>query len=915
MSHENQGQWDRDRVLLPWGKLCDESNYHPALFHMLDVGNVARLLLSPEASPRYRAVMGAALCADPEWLSAWLPLLVALHDIGKISNPFQGQESTPETQSARQRLLRQGFEFDHTYGESYRHQQISAVWVQRVWPQVEPGVPDSLVRAEQDALGGHHGVFSPPGDLIKVRKYLKREEGPEWAALRADVYQVLRAELAADWHDWPCPRHLRAATVVLAGLTILCDWIGSDERYFVCEPSMTLGAYRPLSEQRARSALSDPSFLRPRGSATYPGFSSLFPRIDEPSPLQTTIDKIPDSVLVWPGLFIIEAPTGEGKTETALALARRLAVTGPSDEMYFGLPTQATSNQMYGKVYSFLNPDNSADSPVKLVHGQSFLAEDGLLLRLQRDADSGSTIAASQWFAPKKRSLLAQYGVGTVDQIELTTLNARHYVLRLFGLAGKVVIVDEIHAYDTYMNTILEEAVAWLASVGSSVILLSATLPNRRHRALAKAFYRGLPEEVRPALPREDLPYPCLAAYVPGEPKIFEPAARQLGRDLTVQFVADETVEAQAGRILTAVKDGGAICRICNTVGAAQDLFDEVRHQDPTVEPLLLHSRFPSEERLQIEERLSELFGPGSTRPEGERYIVIGTQVLEQSLDLDFDAMISDHSPLDLLLQRAGRLHRHAGRRALTVPEPVLLVQLPTGTDGRPDFGSWALVYDAYTLWTSWLVLQRRLDGGEARLRLPADYRPLIEAAYPDGEVLLQANNRFSAEIHAAYQEHTRAESRMGDEARIRLIPEPDSHLGITERAVLQLEEDEGGNRGWGVAKTRLGAESVTIIPLHLVNDRLAVDPVGHEIVPKRCTRDWQLRLLRRSFPVTVTLARRPLLERWLRDRDEHTNIFDKDSLLRHAVPLILDGGRQRVGSYAIRLDPRLGLTIRKEPV
>ncbi len=694
--------------------------------------------------------------------------------------------------------------------------------------------------------------------------------------------------------------------MAMVGLTILCDWIGSDNAHFPLVAGMALADYAPLSEQRARAAVKGLGFLRERVPIVYDGFTTVFPNKDA-RPLQRAIDDLPVSALSAPALFIIEAPTGEGKTEAALALARRLATVNGTEELYFGLPTTATSNQMFLRVHEFITRAEGA--PVKLVHGQAFLVEDDLLLRLHKnggDDDEGREITPT-WFAPKKRALLAPFGVGTVDQIELATLNARYYMLRLFGLAGKVVIIDEVHAYDTYMSTILEQSLRWLAALGSSVILLSATLPVARHRELARAFNRDTAYAES-----KSLPYPCIAAYGLGNPLLLALPAVQPQRPLQVTFVADETPEEGARRLLELVCDGGAVCRICNTVTEAQDLFQAVDAlAQPEIYRVLLHSRFPIEERQVIEAKITGRFGPESVRKLDDRAIVIGTQVLEQSLDMDYDAMISDLAPTDLLLQRAGRLHRHKRARPTAHQEPILRVQLLRNSDGMPLFGKSKWVYDEFVLWQTWQVLQSQVNNlGQVALSLPRDYRPLIEATYPELPPSISENEPFATERRMAYARHCHEEAKAAGEARLRLVPTPRPRAGIAEGQDLRFEEDdEGGAQGWGVAKTRLGAEMVTIIPLYRQGTALTIDARGQEMVGPVCDRSCQLRLLRRSLPV----GHAGLIKALRRESAEALHWFRNAALLRHTLPLILDNGTARYDAVVVRLDRRLGLVIVKE--
>jgi CRISPR-associated endonuclease/helicase Cas3 len=396
---------EMEGILQLWGKTGPNGTFHPALFHMLDVGNVARALLGPEAAPRFRRVLARVLNVEgTDALAEWLPLIVAMHDIGKVSSPFQGQRSSATTRAVRERLERAGVVFGATRGEVYRHQLISAAFVEREWAMVEPGLPRTLVLTIRDALGGHHGRFGSGSELERVRAYCQVEEPPQWAGLRADVYRALRERLAPGWAGGAAgstPAHRMAATMALVGLTILCDWLGSDSARFPLAGGMALADYVLLSEQRARETVERVGFLRERVPVVYDGFAGVFPDRGA-RPLQRAIDELPVSALAAPGMFIIEAPTGEGKTEAALALARRLAAASGNDELYFGLPTTATSNQMFLRVHDFVTRAEGA--PVKLVHGQAFLVEDDLLLRLRAnggdDAEGAEVIPT--WFAPKK---------------------------------------------------------------------------------------------------------------------------------------------------------------------------------------------------------------------------------------------------------------------------------------------------------------------------------------------------------------------------------------------------------------------------------------------------------------------------------------------------------------------------------
>ena len=244
--------------------------------------------------------------------------------------------------------------------------------------------------------------------------------------------------------------------------------------------------------------------------------------------------------------------------------------------------------------------------------------------------------------------------------------------MRLFGLAGKTVIIDEVHAYDAYMMKLMERLLEWLAALGCGVVLLSATLPNKKRHDLVKAFAAGLR---RNEPKREDKLYPRLT-WVSRTYSGVEhfPASTQFSRTILYEWVngalptATSQVFTLGVRLQKALADGGCAAVICNTVSRAQEVFRALKPffsgqdvDDGQHELNLFHARFLYDDREQREGQALRRFGkpndPKVKRP--RRAVLVATQVIEQSLDLDFDLMVTEMAPVDLILQRAGRLHRH----------------------------------------------------------------------------------------------------------------------------------------------------------------------------------------------------------------------------------------------------------------
>jgi CRISPR-associated endonuclease/helicase Cas3 len=345
-----------------------------------------------------------------------------------------------------------------------------------------------------------------------------------------------------------------------------------------------------------------------------------------PRPLQSIVDRLVDD-LDGPALVIVEAPMGVGKTEAALYLAERLATKHHTEGMFIGLPTQATANQMLNRVRRFLEsayPERPSN--LQLVHGDAILSTEFRDLRLSNvyDRDGApSPVSAEAWFTQKKRALLAAFAVGTVDQALLSVLRVKHGFVRLFGLGGKIVVLDEVHAYDTYTSTLIDRLVEWLGACGVTVVLLSATLPSARRRALLCA-YRDQDADMQVArYPRVSWTTRMCSGGV---------SVGGASRDFTLLVSPSEgDLEGTIAGLLAAIETGGCAALIANTVARAQRAFQLARKQVSAggIALHLLHARFPYEDRERLETQIRDLYDREASVLPG---LLIGTQVLEQSL-------------------------------------------------------------------------------------------------------------------------------------------------------------------------------------------------------------------------------------------------------------------------------------------
>jgi CRISPR-associated endonuclease/helicase Cas3 len=875
---------------LLWGKATPvgSSPAHPLLLHMLDVAAVAGTLLQRTSAAVRNELLG--LCPDEREAFRWFLFIVALHDFGKASPAFQ-----KKAEWAPKELGAYGFDFDPPRGARH-HGDLGFVFLSKTL--IEHAVPKDHACALARSVAAHHGQF-PIDANITANQPGSQECGNDcWSKARAGIARQLAAffQIRGGEHV-TCSRSL---VILLAGICAVADWIGSMQEFFVYEPpAEKLCHYWPRALRRARCALDAAGFPTVASSRDARSFATLFPSYT-PWPLHERADELAASI-AEPTLVIIEAPMGEGKTEAALVLSEAFDARALSHGCYFGLPTQATANQMLGRVERFLqrtSPD--VRSNLQLVHGEATLVDTYRKLLAVYDRGSSDAVGAQRWFVSKKRALLAEYGVGTIDQALLGVMLVRHLFVRLFGLASKTVIFDEVHAYDTYTSTILERLLSWLAALRCPVVLLSATLPSERRDALVNAYQLGC-DAARAAPPPTGYPRITTTTRSRCEARSFTPR----GASVPIRV---ETVDPSPVVIAQRLRDelttrGGCIAYIANSVRRAQEVFAQIRAIDGA-ETLLIHARMLPDVRREREKQLEQWLGPEGTdthRP--ERCIVVGTQVLEQSLDVDFDLIVTDLAPIDLLLQRAGRLHRHRrSNRAASHSTPRLLIARPAGSIATAPIDEVSKVY------AEAIVRQTlsTLDGRET-ITLPDDIERLVESVYRL-DVPAAGDELFGAKI-----DYFGGRAAQRQDALARLVPAPNaSNDPFTSLRVEFDEDDDPAMHERLRAVTRSGPPSVELVCLvrkggALFADDACTTPVD---LAREPTATLIEALARRSVAVST-----PGLVRFLVSGESTAACFSpeqwsKSALLRYRRCIPFDDGVADVGGYRLELDAALGLTV-----
>ncbi|MGW5876007.1 CRISPR-associated helicase Cas3' [Nocardiopsis terrae] len=747
----------------------DSDGWLPLYRHMADSAFVAGQLWDKWLPGQVRSLIASALPegeADARLLTVWL---AATHDIGKATPAFacqvehladdmraHGLDMPLQKQMADRRLAPHG---------------LAGQLLLRDWLVEHHGWRLRDTHQLTVIAGGHHGV--PPTNTaitdLDEHPELLRTPGsaPAWQQAQTELLDTAAhatgaAERLAHWRTTKLPQ---TAQVLLTALVITADWIASNSDYFPyfpgergTDPERSEQAWRLLDLPRQW----DPQ--KPRGTAAEL-FADRFdlPAGALPRPVQEQAVEAARN-MTGPGLMIIEAPMGEGKTEAALTAAEILAADTCAGGCFVALPTMATSNAMFARFTHWLNhlpgmPEEAAS--IFLAHSKAHLNQEfsrylggGARLAADTDRDSdgppgAAALVAHRWLRGRKKGMLSSFAVGTVDQLLFTGLKSKHLALRHLALAGKVVVIDEAHAYDTYMNAYLDRALAWLGRYGVPVIVLSATLPARRRRELAQAYTGASPrtggEHGYEAVGAADA-YPLITTAEPGTaPRLYTPAASGRATDVLVEPLGDDPATLTE-RLERELADGGCALVIRNTVARVHETAAHLRDHFGDASVTVAHSRFLDLDRTARDEQLLREYGPptegaepGGTRP--ARHIVVASQVVEQSLDVDFDLLVTDLAPLDLVLQRTGRLHRHPRGEGQSRRPPRLRTArcLVTGVDWaetppRPVRGS-RTVYGGYPLLRALAALRPHLeaDTDSARtLRLPDDISPLVQAAYRD---------------------------------------------------------------------------------------------------------------------------------------------------------------------------------------
>ncbi|MDY6054513.1 CRISPR-associated helicase Cas3' [Micrococcus sp.] len=744
-------QWSPQAASL-WAKTGPEpEDWLTLTRHLMDAAEVASLLWREWLAPGVRLALEEALDlqGEGERLVAWL---AAVHDLGKATPAFQGQlMSRPGREAFADRVVDAGLPLSGPASatEWHPHSVGSAGGIERWLLARVPGMKAGNAYRLAAIAGAHHGLPAREGEIRDAELFLSTP----WRQVQDELLDAMAEYTGAREMLERIPlRHLkREQQMQLTALVILADWIASNQELFPLTAAEEASSRRRAAEAWERLDLAGSWTTRPLPDTADAAYSDRFGWSADrrPWPVQEEVLRAAEN-LDGPGLLCIEAPMGVGKTEAALLAAEVLARRTGRNGVMVAAPTMATSDGLVPRVTSWAERAGAPGVPASmfLAHSKAALNEDvrtlptrGLGVRsVGEDEDAPGrrgAVVAHQWLVGRKKGLLSSIAVGTVDQVLFTALQSKHVMLRHLALASKVVVIDEVHAYDAYMSRYLARALTWLGTYGTPVILLSATLPHGAKAELIAAYSSGLhsrtvgPEEV----PDTGDAYPVITAA--GRQGITATATAPSGRRHTVNVRPMADDDDALSRLMGRVReDGGCLLVVCSTVARAQHAY-RLAKEAVGADARLLHARFTAADRVSRERELLDHLGPRAHRGAGRphRRIVVATQVVEQSLDLDFDVMVTDIAPVDLVLQRCGRVHRHdrpdEDRPAWTHEPQVYVRGMESiGSEEAPPAlePSQARVYPLAALLASAGVLT--LFRGGTAVQLPADIPSLVRRAY-----------------------------------------------------------------------------------------------------------------------------------------------------------------------------------------
>ncbi|MFB6642951.1 CRISPR-associated helicase Cas3' [Streptomyces chartreusis] len=934
--------------LTPWGKFDrGERAVYPLLFHLLDVAAIAGEVWDRFLTRGQRRLIAAGLGVMPAQARCLVMFIAGLHDLGKLS-AFQVQEAHPWARVSE--TLRQ----DTAGWRRMPHERASMHSALHLL--AEAGYPvdasDSPGVRVAQILGGHHGRFLQldiDGAASKARVDLTLG-GPAWQDLRRRYFALLRHLTGATTIP---PRVSVEAAVLITGLGVLADRLASQRHHWL--PRAQAPAFG-AGDHYAQAVRDAPDVVTSSGLARVTLAETPFARAHggprEPNDLQASLIRQLTAVVgeKGPGIVAVTDATGGGKSIAALEAARIFNAGGDTAGIAWLLPTTATADAAYDLLEAYVAAHGPEHAPVSLVHSHSHLNTAYTDHRLaahepsttdeywpddpdSSDSEDGQAGRPEErvtvpdgWLRGWDRALLAQFTVATHDQALMAALPVRFSALRLLALSGRTVIIDETHALTAFMQPLLKRLLHWLGALGCPVVLLSATLPAATSSELVRSYLTGAGHDpdsldLAPAYPGWLFAAAGDACVTRIDPQAAADHAKHHRRTAAIHLCPvrhpshtdpgdapdrESRLERITTELAPVLRNGGCAAVACATMADAQQTYQHLHDQSgwpagPDGQLVLLHARMPGHEREALTRLIRDRLGRTGRRP--HRLVIVTTSLIDMSLDIDVDVLVSDLASLHTLIQRLGRLWRFEHTRGPGCrpawlhgrPYPRLVVLQPTDEDGRTHLpAAWRPLDHSFLPHATADYLARHPER-TLTLTVPDDVQHLVETVHGDAEALARTSPALDRK-YTAYQSRRRSQEHL---STLHLAPAPRYTLSLADLHRQRLHPRD--------AATRLGAMPRRLLPVHRTPaGRLALDVAGMWPLPlDRAPTTAQIRtILQHTLPVPAAWVTGP--------RREHqtppawrTHALLADLIL---LPAGEPGQATQFGRHRLRVDPRLGL-------
>lgn len=896
-----------------WAKSGDETGHLSLAQHLIDSACAATVVYDKWVSNSLKENLSQNLRLSVEEVRRLYIWLAGLHDLGKGTLTFQSQlDVKPEFRHLLSSVADAGLPIAMSKLEAGRKSMphsVSSGLILRHWLE-QKGYSRRLANWLSSTVDAHHGV--PSGAERDAINNVLSEYPVEWRSVHDEIIDAMTDTIGVEdvLQKLKSLRNpLAAEAQILTGLIVMADWIASNPDAF---PMVVSGT----QTQRAKDGMRGIDLTAPWNpvhpdSDVHALFRDSFgwPATFQARPIQKAMADVAETC-TEPSLIILEAETGVGKTEAALAAAQIIAASNGAQGVYFAAPTMATANGLLERTMNWARntTETGAVSSLYLAHSKNQLSTPYRELRfrdINEDAynpSSNGEVVASSWMSGRRRGLLSNIVVGTVDQVLMLALRQRYSMLRHAALAGKIIIFDEIHSYGAYTSDYLATTLEWLAHYGATVIMMSATLPSAEREKLIEA-YTGNPVN------KHTEAYPLITIASESSLRYVTPGQSPTNLEARIKIV-DDAIIALEELLEHLLIDGGVALIICNTIARAQEAYSALVAAYPG-EVELHHAGFMAWQRSEKEDRMRQELGPDNHRGEGRpwRKIVVATQVAEQSLDIDADVLVTDLAPMDLIIQRIGRLHRHErpeSDRPEQLRKPLVFVRAIEGLKPAPTIDPGAnAVYDP-------LILLKTLLQLPNEFKRPDDVAALVHATYSDDHAVPEEWEEVWAQ--ALLQSKQRADRAHQRSRSFRIDSPKDTDtlrklFGDPTKATIQLGDDERG-----AAQVRDAEPTVEVIPIQSAGDFYT--PFGRgDRIANGVPLDYN-----QAFQLASSTVRLPLrMTRFDSDFKAVIDVLERSTpiewndhyLLKGQVALALDAdGEACLGRFRIKYTSELGLEI-----